>query len=113
MRSWCIRLPDRLAIFRNPESRVSRIEILHPHARADDEARRLVDGIAATLQQRYGIASVADGADALQLSGPGIQGRIELQPGRVRVAAELGLLFSAMKDLVEDEIRRVLHEKLG
>ncbi len=96
-----------------PEFRVSRIEIIHPHSRGQDEARRLVEGIASTLQQRYGVSAMADGADAMQLSGTGIQGRIELQPGQVRVVAELGLLFAAMKDMVEDEIRRVLREKLG
>lgn len=92
---------------------MSRIDILHPHARAHDEARRLVEDIAATLQQRYGVASTAEGDDALLLSGTGIQGRIELQPGHVRVIAELGLLFSSMKGLIEDEIRRVLHKTFG
>lgn len=92
---------------------MSRIEVIHPHARGPDEARRLVEGIADTLQQRYGVTTVADGADAMRLSGTGIQGRIELQPGRVRVVAELGLLFAAVSGMVEDEIRRVLREKLG
>ncbi|KAF1687999.1 polyhydroxyalkanoic acid synthase [Pseudoxanthomonas broegbernensis] len=92
---------------------MSRIEILHPHARRPEDVRRLVADIAAKLQERYGVASTADGDDAIRLSGTGIQGRIRMQPGQVQVVAELGLLFSAMKDLVEDEIRRVLREKLG
>lgn len=91
--------------------RLSRIDILHPHARTPEQARTIVDDIAATLRQRYGLATEWAG-DAIRLSGPGIQGEVEMQPGQVRVVAELGFLFSAMKGVVEDEIRRVLREKL-
>ncbi len=38
---------------------------------------------------------------------------VELQPRQVRVVAELGLLLSAMRGIVEQEIRRALAEKLG
>ncbi|HEY4559233.1 MAG TPA: polyhydroxyalkanoic acid system family protein, partial [Lysobacter sp.] len=38
-------------------------------------------------------------------------GRVHLEPGAVRVTAELGFLLGAMKGTIEDEIRRVLNER--
>ena len=49
----------------------------------------------------------------MRLAGPGMQGLVELLPGRVRVTAELGFLLSALSGQVENEIRRVLGERLG
>lgn len=89
-----------------------RIDLVHPHSLAQDQIRQVVDDLAARLQSRYGLEPRwEDGA--LKLSGPGIQGRVELQPRQVRVVAELGLLLSAMRGIVEQEIRRALAEKLG
>ena len=90
---------------------MSRIDIVHPHTRTPEQARQAVEEIAAKLHARHGLATAWDG-DAVNLSGTGIQGRVEMQPGQVRVLAELGFLFSAMSGLVEGEIRRVLQEKL-
>lgn len=91
---------------------MSRIDIHHPHARDDAEARRIVEDIADQLRQHYGV----DGHwrnDAMTLSGPGLDGLIQLAPGQVQVTAELGFLLSALRGPVEDEIRRVLGERLG
>ena len=90
---------------------MSRIDIVHPHSLAPEDARRVVEDVAARLHERYGLSPRWEG-QALRLSGPGIQGRVELLPRQVRVVAELGFLFSAMRGLVESEIRRVLDEKL-
>ena len=91
---------------------MSRIDIEHTHSRTPAEVRQAVEGIAAKLQERHGLAGTWEG-EVLRLDGPGIDGRIEMLPGRVRVQAELGFLFSALQGLVESEIRRVLAEKLG
>ena len=48
----------------------------------------------------------------MRLSGPGLQGQVELLPQQVRVTAELGFLLSALRGQVEAEIRRVLAERL-
>lgn len=91
---------------------MSQIDIRHPHARNDQDARRIVEDIIETLGQRYGV----DGQwhdDAVALSGPGLQGRIQLSSGQVRVTADLGFLLSAFRGQVEDEIQRVLGERLG
>ena len=91
---------------------MARIEIHQPHSRDDAEARRIVDGIASQLRERYGVSGTWQG-DAVRLAGPGLQGLVELLPGRVRVTAELGFLLSALSGQVENEIRRVLGERLG
>jgi len=91
---------------------MARIDIHHRHARSDEEARAIVDGIAAQLRERYGIAGTWEG-EAVRLSGQGLQGRVEMLPGQVKVSAELGFLLSMLSGQVEAEIRRVLGERLG
>lgn len=91
---------------------MSSIDIRHPHTRTPDQVRGVIQTVADKLRERYGLNSQWDG-DALRLSGPGIDGRIALEPEQVRVTAELGFLVSAMKGVIESEIRRVLQEHLG
>lgn len=90
---------------------MSRIDIEHAHSRTPADVRQAVEGIAAKLQERHSLAGTWED-DVLRLDGPGIDGCIEMLPGKVRVQAELGFLFSALQGLVESEIRRVLAEKL-
>ena len=90
---------------------MARIEIVHLHTRTPDEARRIIDGIAAQLGERFGVAGTWRG-DAVTLAGPGLQGQVALLPSQVRVTAELGFLLSALRGQVEAEIRRVLGERL-
>ncbi|MFL9585066.1 polyhydroxyalkanoic acid system family protein [Stenotrophomonas sp. AB1(2024)] len=91
---------------------MSRIDIHHAHAQPDDAARKVIEDMTASLKQKFGVK--ADWVDnALKFSGSGVEGLIELLPGKVHVAAELGFPVSMMKSLVEGEIRRVLQEKLA
>jgi len=91
---------------------LSSIDIRHPHTRTPDQVRVVLQTVADKLRQRHGLTSQWEG-DALTLSGPGIDGRISLEPEQVRVTAELGFLMSAMKGMIESEIQRVLQEQLG
>jgi putative polyhydroxyalkanoate system protein len=95
-----------------PEPVVSQIEIIHPHARSPEQTRQAMEEVAAKLRDRHGLSSQWQG-DAVLLSGAGINGRVEMLPGQVRVVAELGFLLSALSGMVESEIRRVLQDKLG
>ena len=90
---------------------MSQIDIRHPHARSPEQARTAIEEAARKLDERFGLRSHWQG-DQLQFSGSGVDGAIELLPGAVRVTAKLGFLLSAMKGMVEAEIRRVLDEKL-
>lgn len=91
---------------------MSSIDIHHAHALPDDSAHAAVAEVASKLQERFEVATRWEGRN-LHFSRSGVEGVIELLPGAVRVKAELGFLLSAMKGMVESEIKRVLAEKLG
>lgn len=91
---------------------MSSIEIVHPHSRSPEQTRQAMEEIASKLRDRHGLETKWEG-DAIRLSGAGVNGRVEMQPGQVRVVAELGFLLSALSGMVEGEIRRVLQDKLG
>lgn len=91
---------------------MSTIEIRHPHALTPEQARQAVEDFAIKLGQRFGLDYRWEG-DTLHFKRAGVDGRIALQPGQVLINAQLGMLFSAMKGTIEQEMRRVLAERLG
>ncbi|WP_133501880.1 polyhydroxyalkanoic acid system family protein [Cognatilysobacter terrigena] len=86
------------------------IDIRHTHGLDPAQARQAVQHIADTLAQRFGVQQSWQG-DSLMFKRSGVDGRVHLEPGAVRVTAELGFLLGAMKGTIEDEIRRVLAER--
>ena len=86
------------------------IDIRHTHALGADRAREAVQHIAETLASRFGVEHGWQG-ESLMFRRSGVDGRVHLEPGAVRVTAELGFLLGAMKGTIEDEIRRVLAER--
>lgn len=91
---------------------MSTIEISHPHSLPPAQARQAVEDFAVKLGQRFGLDHRWEG-DVLHFKRTGVDGRITLQPGQLLVTAKLGLLFAAMKGPIEQEMRRVLAERLG
>jgi putative polyhydroxyalkanoate system protein len=91
---------------------MSSIEIRHPHALTPAQARQAVEDFAIKLGQRFGLDYRWEG-DTLHFKRTGVDGRIALEPGQLLVTAKLGLLFSAMKGTIEQEMRRTLAERLG
>jgi len=91
---------------------MSQIDIRQAHNQSPEQARVAIEQAAQKLQERFGLRSQWQG-DRLTFNGSGVDGAIELLPGAVHVTATLGFLLSAMKGMVEAEIRRVLSEKLG
>lgn len=89
---------------------MSTIDLEHPHRLPDPDARRAVEDVAVRLAQRFGVEYRWEG-DTLHFRRPGVDGRIALAPGLLRVHAHLGLLFAAMRGPIEQEIRRVLGER--
>jgi len=88
------------------------IDIHHPHPLPDAQARQAVQQIADTLAARFGVECRWAGDD-LVFQRTGVDGRIALLPGAVRVTAELGFLLSALQPTIEAEVRRVLAERLA
>ncbi|TBR06717.1 MAG: polyhydroxyalkanoic acid synthase [Lysobacter sp.] len=91
---------------------MSTIDIRHPHSLSPAQARESVQRLAETLSSRFGVQYGWTGDDLL-FERSGIDGRVRLEPGALRVTAKLGLLFGAMKGSIEAEIRKVLGERFG
>jgi len=91
---------------------MSRIDILHSHSHAPDQARQAVEDIAGKLSERFGVECQWQD-DTLHFSRSGVDGQIAVMPNALHVTADLGFLLSAMKGPIESEIRRVLDEKFG
>lgn len=91
---------------------MSSIDIRHAHSLPDETAHAAITEVARKLQDRFDVDTRWEGR-TLHFTRAGVDGAIEMLPGAVRVKAELGFLLSAMKGMVESEIRRVLAEKLG
>lgn len=90
---------------------MSQIEIEQPYTMPVTDVRVQVDALAGKLRDRFG-AQTQWVDDVLEFSGSGITGKISIEPQRVVVAADLGFLFAMMRGPVEDEIKRVLSERL-
>lgn len=88
------------------------IDIRRPHALPLDEARAVVDQVAARMREKFGMESRWQG-DTLAFSRPGVKGGIAVAAGEIRVSAELGLMLAPLKGMVEQEIRRKLDEHFG
>lgn len=88
------------------------IDIQHSHQLPEATIRQLVQSLADKLADRLEVDSHWAG-DRLAFQRSGVEGVIELLPGRVRVTATLGFPYSMMQSMVEEEIRRMLAEKLG
>lgn len=90
---------------------MSRIDITHPHRLPLAQARVAVDGVARSLQQRFGVrAQWRD--DTLLFSGDGVDGRIVLEAERLHLQATLGGILSMLRGPIEAKIRDVLRTRL-
>lgn len=88
------------------------IDIHHPHQLPPARAREAVQQVADKLVERFGVdCSWQD--EVLAFTGSGVDGRIALLPGEVRVTATLGFPVSMMQGPIEARIRQVLEERLA
>lgn len=86
-----------------------KIDIRRPHQLSIAEARAVVDQVAARMHEKFGM----DGRwqdDTLLFSRPGVSGSIAVGSDAIQVKAELGLMLTPLKSMVEQEIRRKLDE---
>jgi putative polyhydroxyalkanoate system protein len=89
-----------------------KIDIHRPHNLPPDQARAVVDKVAARMREKFDMQSQWQG-DTLRFSRSGVSGAIAVAPESVHVTAELGLMLSPLKGMVEQEIRRKLDEYFG
>jgi len=86
-----------------------KIDIHRPHQLSIAEARAVVDRVAARMHEKLGMEGQWQG-DTLRFSRPGVTGTIAVSSDAIQVHAELGLMLSPLKGVVEQEIRRKLDE---
>ena len=91
---------------------MSHIDIRHAHSLTHKQARKAVEDVALKLADRFGMDHRWEG-DVLHFKRSGVDGQVALVPGALLVDARLGMLFAAMKGPIEQEMRRVLVERLG
>lgn len=88
------------------------IDIHRPHRLSAAEARAVVDRLAADMQARFGMSGQWQG-NAFRFSRSGAKGTITVGEDEVHVLVELGFLLSAMKGMIDQEIRQKLDEHFG
>ena len=89
-----------------------KIDIRRPHQLSIEEARAVVDKVAARMQEKFGMAAQWQG-DTLQFSRPGVSGTIAVDSDAIQVKADLGMMLTPLKGMIEQEIRRKLDEHFG
>lgn len=85
------------------------IDIHRTHQLSIAEARDVVDQVASRMREKFGM----DGRwqdDTWLFSRPGVNGSIAVGSQIVQVKAELSLMLSPLKGMVEQEIGRKLDE---
>jgi putative polyhydroxyalkanoate system protein len=88
------------------------IDIRRPHQLSAAEARAVVERVAARMHEKFGIDGQWQG-DILSFTRPGVNGSIAIHPEEIHVSAQLGMLLSPLKGMIEQEIRRKLDEHFG
>ncbi|MGN6314443.1 MAG: polyhydroxyalkanoic acid system family protein [Rhodanobacteraceae bacterium] len=81
------------------------IDITRQHGLGRERARGIVERIAQDLIRRYAVETGWEG-DTLLVRRSGIEGRIEVGEGSVRMHARLGLMAGMLKGTIEHEIQR-------
>ena len=85
------------------------IDIRRPHQLSITEARAVVDRVAARMQEKFGMSGQWQG-DTLSFSRPGVNGSIAVESDAIQVRAQLGMMLTPLKTMIEQEIRRKLDE---
>ncbi|MFC3653547.1 polyhydroxyalkanoic acid system family protein [Dyella humi] len=86
------------------------IDIRRPHRLSAVEAHAVIDRVAARMREKFQVLTQWQNDTTLSFERAGISGKIAVGPDEVHVSAELGMLFSPLKGMIEQEIRRKLDE---
>jgi putative polyhydroxyalkanoate system protein len=88
---------------------MAKIDIRRAHGKSAAEARAVVDKVGARMAEKFGTKGAWQG-DTYAFSGTGVKGGIAVSDSDVHVTAELGLMLSAFKGKIEDEIKGKLDQ---
>ena len=88
---------------------MAKIDIRRPHGTTVENARAVVEKVAARMREKFGTEGTWQG-DTLTFARSGVKGAIAVSATDVHVTAELGMLLSPLRGTIEDEIRKKLDE---
>lgn len=91
---------------------MAKIDIHQPHQLPLDQARAKVDEVAQRMREKFDTSSEWDN-NTLRFFRSGVKGVIAVTEQSVDVHAELGMMLTPLKGVVEQEIRRKLSEAFG
>ena len=102
-----------VALYHTKFLTMAKIDIRRPHGRSQLEAQAAIERAADKLGGEFGLTCgcAPDGSVSFERSG--VNGSIRADENDVHVKVELGCLASAMKPVIEKEIRRHLDEQFG
>jgi putative polyhydroxyalkanoate system protein len=79
-----------------------------PHSLPIPDVRARLGRATAKLEKDYGATCSWEGADTLLVKRKGLDARVSIEPSRLHVAVELGLLMSAMAGPIRAGITKQL-----
>lgn len=82
-----------------------KISLEHFHSLTAEEAQQRIQELMERFSRKYGFSAHWERRHCARVSGRGIKGSVELQPGRVRFELKIPLLFSPFKPRIEAGIR--------
>lgn len=72
----------------------------------------MIDKVATRMREKFDVQTQWQN-DTLTFQRPGINGKIAIDSDEIHVSAQLGMLLSPLKGMIEQEIRRKLDEHFG
>ncbi len=84
-------------------------QVRKAHTMSKDDLRDAAQGLASELEASHGVRAQWEG-DSVRIRGSGIDGKLTLGEEDVLVSVELGLLASAFKGVLRNEVERFLEE---
>ncbi len=86
---------------------MSVIEITRPHDLDHDHAKAAANELAQSLAEQFSVRYTWSG-DVLRFQRSGAKGQLEVEPEKIHVRLELGLLLRPFKGQIEQEIHKHL-----
>jgi putative polyhydroxyalkanoate system protein len=90
-----------------------KFEVDIPHSLPADDVRSRLERAKTKLESEYGAACSWDGDQCLVVERKGLNARVALEPEKLHVKVELGLLFSPMAGAIKNGITKQLTELLN
>jgi putative polyhydroxyalkanoate system protein len=86
------------------------IDIRRPHRLSPTEVHTVIDHVATRMREKFQVETQWHDDSTLTFQRAGINGKIAIDADEIHVSAQLGMLLSPLKGMIEQEIRRKLDE---